>query len=623
LCKNNSSNSSKLNISGFFFSVLVKSFLYALIALFVRNKVQFLGAFIAFFIINFIQYFYTKNRLKKMNDSYKLELTSKEQQIADQKEEYELQNQQINVYLEEMAMFADEKNKFVKEIEKSQKELQKKEKSIRALLNNSSQGFLAFESNLLISEEYSSECVRIFGEDIANRFFPSLLYSNNEEEQKLLVSILKDIFNEKEGLRRDVFISLLPKETVINNKSIKIDYKIISIKDVNSVKNTENEMVMVILTDITENRKLECLMESEKNTLRMIVKVLTSRSDFMDCLNDYYTFSNSIKAQQAATSDILIDDEIYSFYMEIHKFKGVFSQLSLIHTPQKLHDIETTVSNIINNEDKHAQFARFIEATDLNGLLDEDVDILKKFLGQNFFNNDETLLIDRKSIKKIEHKILTTLKPDDCKLLLPELRLLRYIKAKELVQKYADYIEKISFDYEKRINPLKVEGGEFFIDPEKYHAFSQSLVQIFRNAIAHGIESSDERIMAGKDEFATISCKITPNNNMMKIAISDDGRGIETDKVIRSAIKKGIIDSKENLSDNEIAALIFNDDFSTSSAVTDLSGRGVGLSSLKKEVDALGGYIEINTTKGKGTTFNIVLPYETIDHTPIVSLSDH
>ncbi|OPZ92248.1 MAG: Chemotaxis protein CheA [Firmicutes bacterium ADurb.Bin419] len=622
LCRNNSSNSNKLNISGFFIFVLVNSFFYALIAIYVRNQIHVIGAFFVFCIINYIQYFYTKKRFKEMDDSYKLEITKKEQQIAHQKEEYDLQNQQINVYLEEMAMFADEKNKFVMEIENSQKELQKKEKSIRALLNNSAQGFLAFESNLLISEEYSSECVRIFGQDIAKRFFPSLLYPNNEEEQKLMVSILKDIFNEKEGLRRDVFISLLPKEAVINKKSIKIDYKIISIKDVNSVIGTVNEMVMVILTDITESRKLEGLMESEKNTLRMIVKVLTSRADFMDCLNDYYTFSNSIKAQQVATSEVLIDDEIYSFYMEIHKFKGVFSQLSLIHTPQKLHDIETKVSNIINNEDKHKQFAQFIEATDLNGLLDEDVDILKKFLGQCFFNNDETLLIDRKSIKKIEHKILTTLKPDECKLLLPELRLLRYIKAKKLVQKYADYIEKISFDYEKKINPLTVEGGEFLIDPEKYHAFSQSLVQIFRNAIAHGIESSDERIMAGKDEYATISCKITLNDNMMEFTISDDGRGIETDKVIRSAIEKGIIDNNEKLSENDIVALIFNDDFSTSPSVTKLSGRGVGLSSLKKDVNALGGYIEVNTTKGIGTTFNIALPYEGIDHAADVSLSD-
>lgn len=601
----------------------MKWFLYALIALLVKNQIQLIGAFIIFCTIDFILDLNSKKHLKKICENYELEIKEKEQQIETQNEEYKRQNEQTNLYLEEIAVFADEKNKFVQEIEKSQKELLKKENSIRALLNNSAQGFLAFESNLLINEEYSSECIRIFGEDITNSFFPSLLYPHDEEEQNLIALILKDIFTEKESFRKDVFISLLPKETVINNKNIKIDYKPISIKDINSVKNNENEMVMVILTDITESRKLEGLMESEKNTLKMIVKVLTSRSDFMDCLNDYYIFCNSIKAQQAETSDISIDDKIYSFYIEIHKFKGSFSQLSLIHTPKKLHDIETMVNNIINKKDKHMQFALFIKDINLNELIDDDIGILKKFLGQNFFNSEETILIDRKSIKKIEQKMLTILKPDDCKLLLPELRLLRYIKAKELVQKYAEYIERISFDYEKSVNPLVVEGGEFLIDPEKYHAFSQSLIQVFRNCVAHGIESADERIIAGKSEFANITSKITLKNNLMEIVISDDGRGIETKKVLRNAIKKGIISSKENLTEDDIVSLIFNDGFSTSSYATNLCGRGVGLSSLKKEVEALGGYIEINSTKNKGTTFIINLPYETIDNAPVVSFTDY
>lgn len=592
----------------------MKWFLYALIALLVKNQIQLIGVFIVFCTIDFIQNLHTKNILRKAHVRYELELKNKVQQIANQKEEYEIQTEQINVYLEEIAVFADEKNRFVQEIENSQKELLKKENSIRSLLNNSAQGFLAFESSLLISEEYSSECIRIFGEDITNRFFPSLLYPDDEEDQKLLTLILKDVFTERECFRKDVFISLLPKETAINNKNIKIEYKPISIKDIHSAKNTENEMLMVILTDITENRKLECLMESEKSTLRMIVKVLTSRSDFMDCLNDYYIFCNSIKAQQAATSEISVNDEIYSFYIEIHKFKGAFSQLSLINTPQKLNDIETAVNNIINNEDKHMHFARFIATIDLNGLLDEDIGILEKFLGQSFFNNEETILINRKNIQKIEQKMLATLKPDDCKLLLPELRLLRYIKAKELVQKYADYIEKTSFDYEKAINPLVVEGGEFLIDPEKYHAFSQALVQVFRNSIAHGIEATDERIMAGKDEFANITCKIAIRNTMMEIAISDDGRGIDMEKVLNSALQKGIVNNKEPLTEIDIVSLIFNDGFSTSSDATSLCGRGVGLSSLKKEVEALGGYIEITTTKNAGTTFIIVLPYEAIDN---------
>jgi two-component system chemotaxis sensor kinase CheA len=134
------------------------------------------------------------------------------------------------------------------------------------------------------------------------------------------------------------------------------------------------------------------------------------------------------------------------------------------------------------------------------------------------------------------------------------------------------------------------------------------LIHILRNAVDHGIEDVSRRIGSGKKESATIKISATQTAAHVSICVSDDGQGLQRERIFNRAVEKGLIAPNSVLSENEIFDLIFLPGFSTAEKVTDLSGRGVGMDVVKRAVQDLGGRIEIQSEEGKGTTIQINLP---------------
>ncbi|MGD9716456.1 MAG: chemotaxis protein CheA [Sulfuricurvum sp.] len=155
---------------------------------------------------------------------------------------------------------------------------------------------------------------------------------------------------------------------------------------------------------------------------------------------------------------------------------------------------------------------------------------------------------------------------------------------------------------------LIVQGEETEIDKTMIDSLSDPLIHIIRNAIDHGLEASAaERIAAGKKGEGTITLKAYHKSGSIVISVSDDGRGINKDKVFQKAIDRGIITGDENLSESQIFGLIMQPGFSTAETISDLSGRGVGLDVVKTSIEKLRGKIEIDSKEGEGTTFSMVL----------------
>jgi two-component system chemotaxis sensor kinase CheA len=133
-------------------------------------------------------------------------------------------------------------------------------------------------------------------------------------------------------------------------------------------------------------------------------------------------------------------------------------------------------------------------------------------------------------------------------------------------------------------------------------------MHLIRNSVDHGIELPQKRREAGKPELGRITLDAYHEGNHIAILISDDGAGLPLDKIRQKAIEKGLIEKREELSEQDTANLIFLPGFSTAEQVTDISGRGVGMDVVKKSLNNLGGLIDIDTRKGQGTTFIIRLP---------------
>ena len=155
---------------------------------------------------------------------------------------------------------------------------------------------------------------------------------------------------------------------------------------------------------------------------------------------------------------------------------------------------------------------------------------------------------------------------------------------------------------------IKIIGEATEVDKTVIEELTDPLVHLVRNCVDHGIEMPDVRVSNGKPETGTVTLKAFHQVGNIIIEISDDGAGLNTRRIQEKAVANNILDHDANLTDQAIHELIFAPGFSTASEVTDLSGRGVGMDVVKRNIKALGGTIDVKSVEGQGSTFTIRLP---------------
>jgi two-component system, chemotaxis family, sensor kinase CheA len=155
---------------------------------------------------------------------------------------------------------------------------------------------------------------------------------------------------------------------------------------------------------------------------------------------------------------------------------------------------------------------------------------------------------------------------------------------------------------------LLISGAETDLDKTIVDEVGEPLMHLLRNNVDHGIEAPDEREKLGKARVGTISLNAYHEGNQIIIEVSDDGGGINLEKVRARGIKQGLISADDRLTDREIIELIFTPGFSTAEVVSDVSGRGVGMDVVKRNISRLKGVFDVDTAPGQGTRFTIKLP---------------
>ncbi len=158
--------------------------------------------------------------------------------------------------------------------------------------------------------------------------------------------------------------------------------------------------------------------------------------------------------------------------------------------------------------------------------------------------------------------------------------------------------------------PLSVTGNDVMLDPQVYGSFLRSLIHVFRNCVTHGIEDPETRFEAGKNEVGSISCNIDKIENTMQITIADDGAGIRIETLRNKAQELGLYKEQNisSIADADILEIIFMDNLSTATEVNEWAGRGVGLSAVLQEAQALGGSVSIETEVGLYTKLTMLVP---------------
>ncbi len=558
-------------------------------------------------------------------------------------------------------------------IEENQKNLESQVKErtedIENLLNNAGQGFLSFDSQMIIGDKYSHEAKRIFNQEIGGSDIMELLYPNDKEKQQFITQTLQGIL-EDESSKQEILLSLLDKELIINENNIEIEYKILS-----------NESYMLILTDITTQKELAATIEKEQQILKMVVETVTTFEQFLEVKKDYEKFVISIDNFDDLTT-------LQSLRNSVHTFKGLFAQKEMYSVVQNLHKFETQIDQSLKLNQVVPAVAGMTKEQ-MIGWLYDDIVILKSILGEEFFNQENKISISISRIKTIltniekyvdENKKFRGIYQDIDKLtkehvkvfvepykkLVKELgiRLDKYIEPLEIeyddlysdgqmkpfssqveevlnkidshtqendkfeeiykkieqltyhhikvfIEPYKKVVEQLALKMDKQIEPLYLELDEIYLGGQ-YKPFLNSLVHIFRNSVDHGIETFDERYESQKAKYAKIKCAVKKQGTNIIISISDDGKGIDIEKIKQQAVDNELYTQEEleEMDENVILMLIFDEGFSTSKEISEISGRGVGLSATYNELKKLGGTLHMNNVSGSGLEFIFTVPYK-------------
>ncbi len=178
-----------------------------------------------------------------------------------------------------------------------------------------------------------------------------------------------------------------------------------------------------------------------------------------------------------------------------------------------------------------------------------------------------------------------------------------------ILNKFNRVVRDLAKELDKKIE-LELIGAETELDKTIIEAVKDPLTHIIRNAVDHGIETMEERKKAGKKDSGSLRLKASHESGQVIIEITDDGRGLDREKIGPKAVEKGLL-TKETLSkmtEKEVQSLIFSPGFSTASALSNISGRGVGMDVVKTNVEKIGGIVDISSVVGMGTTIKLKIP---------------
>jgi two-component system chemotaxis sensor kinase CheA len=184
---------------------------------------------------------------------------------------------------------------------------------------------------------------------------------------------------------------------------------------------------------------------------------------------------------------------------------------------------------------------------------------------------------------------------------------LRMVPVGETFARFQRVVRDVSRELGKDI-ALEIVGGETELDKSMVERVFDPLMHLVRNAMDHGLETPEARLAAGKPGQGTLRLKASHDSGNIVIEVSDDGRGLDRDRILAKAVERGLVQPGEELSDAEVFQLVFEPGFSTAAQVTQLSGRGVGMDVVKRAIESLRGAITLHSQRGEGTLVQLRLP---------------
>lgn len=331
--------------------------------------------------------------------------------------------------------------------------------------------------------------------------------------------------------------------------------------------------------------------EDEPRAPQEMIRV---RSELLDSLVNY--------AGEVSIYRSRLEQQISTFRFNLVEFEQTVSRLR--EQLRKL-EIETEAQIIARYQREHhegvetafdpLELDRFSQLQQYSRALGESVSDLVSIQGllDDLTRQSETLLLQQSRVSSdLQEGLMRT----------------RMVPFDSMVPSLRRTVRQAAQELGKRAQ-LKVEGAQGEMDRNLLERMKAPFEHMLRNALAHGIESPQQRLAANKPLDGTVTIRVSRESTEVVLRISDDGRGMDRDAIRRKAISLGLLSPEVNLSDRDLYGFILEAGFSTAEQVTQLAGRGVGMDVVHSEIKQLGGSLVIDSIAGTGTTFTIRLPF--------------
>lgn len=461
------------------------------------------------------------------------------------------------------------------EVQNRTMELKESRNSIKLLLDHAGEGFFSFDSRGKIGSEHSVAVEKFFGVDPSGMHVGALLKQDNNS----WVDNLDIIFQAKLSFKE--LKALLPASVTCHQKDIKLDYRPVY------GEKKKLDQIMVIATDVTELKQLERRSEDERIMNRAIIKVLGSKNDFLEIVEMLEDLPEHAHDQVVSRR-------------QLHTIKGGFSFLSCVPLEQLCHKLENDLKESYSPK-------ALVDGVDL--IRREVNDFLQKH--ENVLNlkkqSQRSIMVEIQSIEDLIWEAHLHSVPQK---ILNSLEELIERPVEECLGWLSDAFVATGRRLGKSVNPITWEQSAK-ISPKLYKNLFKSFIHVARNSADHGIEPAEVRAEKGKSPQGNLYVKLEEDQGHYVITFRDDGQGINYDSISKKAKKLGLPVPQN---EKDAISLLLSGEFSTKDEITATSGRGIGLSAIRGEVEKLGGEMRASSVPNGG--LKITIKFKKLDHLP-------
>lgn len=459
-----------------------------------------------------------------------------------------------------------------------QAQIKKTNKEMLDILDHVKSGFLVVDRKLEVEGGFSKACKELFQKDVAVKGNLLELLANDKRGRDTFAILLEQVF--EDILPEDISLDQIPQRVRISpEKTISLNFA--------PIRDQAGKVSRLLLT-IVDVTTLESA-ELENRQHKSIIQILRE----MDAFRDFVKESRERIAISRQQLELGNQGKVRA---ELHTLKGNSAAFGLSGIAGLIHGIEDEAALRLTHLER-------IEA-ELRAFLESNADVLSVTLDEES-NKAPTFEVTSQDLANLRNFVSSG--NVNQTFLSQWITQVEYREVRSLVGSLPEYTESLAERLGKQVK-VKLIGGALRVDPECMRPVVKATVHVLRNAIDHGIEYPHERM--GKSETGTINLEFAQNGEAWTMLIEDDGRGLDVERIAQKAVERGIISSIEaqKMSPSEKAFLVFKEGVSTADAVSDISGRGVGMGALLDTVTSLGGIIEISFTKGSGTQFLVTIP---------------